>query len=64
MGGSSKLNLKTLNSDIRLYNSILTIMFDMQLTVVSGASGIWGPRAAAAPVALCPKLVLCEMTTC
>jgi hypothetical protein len=47
MGGSSKVNFKSLNSEIRLYNPILTIMFDMQLTREGGASRIWGPRATA-----------------
>jgi hypothetical protein len=49
MNGYVKVNFKTLNSDIRLFNSTLAIM----LTVFK----IWRSRAAAL-VALCPEPAL------
>jgi hypothetical protein len=57
MGGSSELSFKTLNSKIRLYDTILTIMFDMRLIAEGGASGI-GESRAVALVALCLEPVL------
>lgn len=53
MDDSNKLNFKTLNSDIRLYNPLFTVLLAIQLTARGGGPKIWGPRAAAL-VALCP----------
>jgi hypothetical protein len=54
MCDSVKFNFKTLNLEIRLFNSTLAIILTVQLT---RAPRIWGPQAAAW-VALCPESAL------